>query len=315
MQGRQLRTPTNILRPSTRIEDTHFFATQISGCPQSGLHPTPSARPGGIPSRPESGSDFHMSDLCKHIEHRPYALPDRPWTMHMSWQDLLFAHWPIAPGMVRERVAATFGGLPAGLEIDTFEGSCYLGVVPFRMARTGLRFWPTRLGPHTFPELNVRTYVRFKDQPGVLFFSLDAASRLAVITARRWFYLPYFQARMTIENPAEFQVKYRSSRTHRGAPPAEFAATYEPLGSAFTAQPGTLEHWLTERYCLYSIGPQTSLWRGEIHHKPWSLRPAKAHILKNSMLECHRFNTPPTCPLLHYVKQIDAVAWAPERLA
>jgi hypothetical protein len=99
------------------------------------------------------------SDTFKHTQHRPYPLPDRAWTMHMSWQELLFAHWPFPAETVRERIAAIFGGVPTGLEIDTFQGSCYLGVVPFRMARTGLRFWPTWLGPHTFEELNVRTYV------------------------------------------------------------------------------------------------------------------------------------------------------------
>jgi len=252
------------------------------------------------------------SDTFKHTQHRPYPLPDRAWTMHMSWQELLFAHWPFSPEVVRERIAATFGGIPAGLEIDTFEGSCYLGVVPFRMARTGLRFWPTLLGPHTFPELNARTYVCYKDRPGVLFFSLDAASRLAVFTARRWFYLPYFNARMSID--AGEKIHYRSTRTHRGAPVAEFEARYGAAGPVYNSAPGTLERWLTERYCLYSIGPRQSLWRGEIHHKLWPLQPARAEISLNTMAASHGFVLPDEKPILHYVKNIDVVAWAPERV-
>ena len=260
------------------------------------------------------------SDTFKHTQHRPYPLPDRAWTMHMSWQELLFAHWPFSAETVRARIAATFGDLPAGLEIDTFEGSCYLGVVPFRMARTGLRFWPTMLGPHTFPELNVRTYVRYKDastglsagRPGVLFFSLDAASRLAVFTARRWFYLPYFKARMSID--AGESIQYRSVRTHGGAPAAEFEARYGAAGPVYSSQQGTLERWLTERYCLYSIGPRQSLWRGEIHHELWPLQPATAEISLNTMAASHGFALPDVKPILHYVKNVDVVAWAPERV-
>ena len=253
------------------------------------------------------------SDTFRHTAHRPYPLPDRAWTMHMSWQELLFAHWPFSADTVRERIAATFGGVPAGLEIDTFEGSCYLGVVPFRMARTGLRFLPTWLGPHTFPELNVRTYVRYEGRPGVLFFSLDAASHLAVFTARRWFYLPYFNARMSID--AGERIHFRSARTHRGAPAAEFEARYGAAGPVYNSAPGTLERWLTERYCLYSIGPRQSLWRGEIHHELWPLQPATAEISLNSMAACHGFSLLDVKPILHYVKNIDVVAWAPERVA
>lgn len=273
------------------------------------------------------------SDTFKHVEHRPYPLPDCAWTMHMSWQELLFAHWPFAPEIIRERITATFGGVPAGLEIDTFEGSCYLGIVPFRMARTGLRFWPTLLGPHTFPELNVRTYVRYKDRPGVLFFSLDAASRLAVFTARRWFYLPYFNARMALASADRNSsvgatlgsprmptletgegIHYRSTRAHGGAPEAAFEASYGPTGAVYNSQPGTLERWLTERYCLYSIGPRQSLWRGEIHHELWPLQSAQAEISLNTMAACHGVALPDVKPILHYVKNIDVVAWAPERV-
>ena len=232
--------------------------------------------------------------------------------MHMSWQELLFAHWPVDAATLRERIAASFGSVPPGLEIDTFEGACFLGVVPFRMAHTGLRFWPTRLGPHTFAELNVRTYVRCQGRPGVLFFSLDAASPLAVFTARRWFHLPYFIARMDLL-PGSL-TRYSSTRTHRGAPVAAFRATYAPAGPVYHSTAGSLEHWLTERYCLYSIGPRGSLWRGEIHHQPWPLQPATAEIQENSMASCHGITLPATPPILHYAKHIDVVAWAPERV-
>lgn len=233
--------------------------------------------------------------------------------MHMSWQNLLFAHWPIAPLVMRERIADACGGWPPDLELDTFEGRAWLGVVPFSMARTGLRWWPTVLGPHSFHELNVRTYVRHGDKPGVLFFSLDAASPLAVFTARRWFHLPYFNARMSLSS-SDGQFTYAIARTHRGAAPASFCANYRPLGDVFFSVPGTLDAWLTERYCLYAIDRKLRAWRGEIHHGPWPLQGAQASIENNDMGRCHGFKLPDVKPILHFVKNIDVVAWSPERV-
>jgi uncharacterized protein YqjF (DUF2071 family) len=110
-------------------------------------------------------------------------------------------------------------------------------------------------------------------------------------------------------------IHYRSMRAHGGAPPAEFEARYGAAGPVYNSQPDTLERWLTERYCLYSIGPRQSLWRGEIHHQLWPLQPATAEISLNGMAACHGFALPDVKPILHYVKNIDVVAWAPERVA
>lgn len=221
--------------------------------------------------------------------------------MTMSWCDLLFAHWPIDPALMRALV-------PQRLELDTFDGRAWVGVVPFRMANTGPRGLNRVPGVSAFAELNVRTYVIRDGRPGVWFFSLDAASRLAVCGARWMFHLPYFHARMRCERAGD-EVTYRSERRHRGAPPGEFVGRYRPTGSVYHSQPGTLEHWLTERYCLYAADQRGRIYRAEVHHAPWPLRPAEAEIETCTVTNGWGIHLPDTPPILHFVDQLDVLGW------
>ena len=164
--------------------------------------------------------------------------------MTMSWLDLLFAHWRFEPETIRAL-------LPAGLELDIFEGKAWVAVVPFRMEHVGPRGLNWLPGVSAFPELNVRTYVIADGKPGVWFFSLDAASVVAVRSARTGFHLPYFRAHMSCEE-RDGWVEYHSERRHPDAPPGEFHGRYRSVGPIYQSTPGTLEHWLTERYCLYA---------------------------------------------------------------
>ena len=199
--------------------------------------------------------------------HRPYPLPDRTWAMTMAWLDLLFAHWSFAPDDIRKL-------LPANLELDTFEGRAWVGVVPFRMTDVGPRGLNWVPGVSAFPELNVRTYVTRDGKPGVWFFSLDATSKLAVRAARMGFSLPYYDATMRCES-VDGWIEYRSERDD---PAGVFAGRYRAVGPVYQSQPGTLESWLTERYCLYAANGDGELRRGEIHHPPWPLARAEAEI-------------------------------------
>lgn len=246
-----------------------------------------------------------MSALPAPTDHRPWPVPDRAWIMRQTWSQLLFAHWPVPAEELRPLI-------PPGLEIDTFDGHAWVGVVPFMMSGVALRGLPPVPGTSRFPELNVRTYVRHGERPGVWFFSLDAASRLAVRAARMWFRLPYFDADMRCERVGA-ATEYASVRTHRGAPPAEFRARYEPAGPVCHAESGSLEHWLTERYCLYAQKGDALL-RGEIHHGPWPLRPASGELDTNSMASAAEIELPNTTPLLHYAESIDVVCWSPRRV-
>lgn len=238
--------------------------------------------------------------------HRPWPVPRRPWSVAMTWHDLSFMHWPVSVACLRELV-------PHQLEIDTFEGQAWIGLVPFHMTGIRHRFVPPLPGLSAFPELNVRTYVVAEDKPGVWFFSLDAAHSTAVIMARLTYGLPYYRARMRVEND-EGSIHYRSHRIHGGAPEADLQARYRPTGDVFRSQRGSLEHWLTERYCLYSVKNQ-KLYRGEIHHEPWPLQPAEVDIECNTMTRPLNIPIPDTAPLLHFARRLEVVAWRLEQLA
>lgn len=226
--------------------------------------------------------------------------------MAMVWHDLLFIHYRVDAALLRPLI-------PAALSIETFDGSAWLAIVPFRMSGIRPRRLPAAPWVSNFAELNVRTYVRLDDRPGVWFFSLDAANPLAVQVARRTYHLNYCDAQMRCDRAADGTIAYTSRRTHRAMKRAEFIATYRPAGPSFQAQPGTAEHFLTERYCLYSASADGRLFRGEIAHAPWSLQAAEAKIRRNTMATPLGV-TLPEPSMLHYADRLDVIAWQPERV-
>jgi uncharacterized protein len=217
--------------------------------------------------------------------------------MAQSWHDLLFAHWPISPEKLRPLV-------PSQLDLDRFDQQCWIGVIPFWMSGVRPRGVPAIPGLSSFPELNVRTYVTRSGQPGVYFFSLDAASLPAVRTARAIYHLPYFLADMQVKGTG-VEIAYSSARRNAEA---EFRACYAPVDAVELRKPETIEHWLTERYCLYTVHGQ-SAYQGEIHHVPWPLQNASAEINVNSMARAAGITLPDTHPLLHFAKRLDVVVW------
>ena len=247
--------------------------------------------------------DVAQGRVVAETAHRPWPVPPGPWLMAQSWTDLLFAHWPVPESALRALV-------PEPLALDTFDGTAWLGITPFEVR--GLRLRGTAPLPlvSRFPELNVRTYVSYGDRPGIWFFSLDAASAAAVATARRTYRLPYHHARMSISR-ADGRIDYRSARSSGDE---ELDATYAPAGPVRKPAAGTLEHWLTERYCLYALDSRRRLLRAEIHHPPWPLQPATATFGVNTMAPAG-IALPAREPLLHYARRQDVVIWPPERLA
>jgi uncharacterized protein YqjF (DUF2071 family) len=226
--------------------------------------------------------------------------------MRQTWHDLLFAHWPLDPAALRLR-------LPSPLALDCFDGRGWLGVLPFRMSAVTPRGVPALPGLSAFPELNVRTYVTVGSKPGVLFFSLDAASRLAVEAARFTYHLPYYRARMTVRAEGE-AIHYTSRRTDPRGRPAELVARYGPAGPVAGSRPGSLDHFLTERYCLYATVGDGRLYRAEIHHPPWPLQPGAAALERNTMAAAAGFTLPSDPPVLHFARRLDVVVWPPRRL-
>jgi uncharacterized protein YqjF (DUF2071 family) len=234
--------------------------------------------------------------LLKVADHRPWLVPPGPWIMRQTWNDLLFAHWPVPAETLRPLV-------PSYLQLDTFEGRCWLAVTPFHMTGVRLRAAPAIPGMLAFPEMNVRTCVSFGGKPGIFFFSLDAGSSLASWAARLTYRLPYFHAKMTVRNENGW-INYESHRPHN----AHFRAKYRPVSDVRIRDKGTLEHWLTERYCLYTI-VGTRVFRCEIHHVPWPLQDAEAQIAENTMAAAAGITLPQVRPLLHYAKKLDVLIW------
>ncbi|HEY6362595.1 MAG TPA: DUF2071 domain-containing protein [Vicinamibacterales bacterium] len=251
-------------------------------------------------------SDF-PTQIVDEVAHRPWPMPDRPWLMTQSWHDLLFAHWPVDVRALRERV-------PPGFELDLYEGRAWLGVVPFDMTNVAPRFVPAVPGLSAFPELNVRTYVHVGDKPGVYFFSLDAESSVAVALARAMLKLPYYVASMDVSRQDAWVDYWSERHADDAAAPAEFEGKYRPIGPVQRAMAGSLEYFLTERYCLYNVDDQLNAYRLEIHHPPWQLQVAEAEIAVNTMADAAGIRLPSMAPLLHFSKRQDTVAWAPERL-
>jgi uncharacterized protein len=202
-------------------------------------------------------------------EHRPWPMPEGGWANAQSWIDLAFLHWRVDAAELRKLVGRT-------VELDTFEGEAWLGITPFLLSDFRLRGMPPVPRLSTFPEMNVRTYVTRDDKPGIWFFSLDAASTIAVEGAKRLYRLPYHRAQMSYRRSGD-HVHYESARAG-----AAFSANYRGTGALFQPEPGTLEYFLSERYCLYTEDGGRG-YRAEIHHPPWDLQYGEAAIDLNTM--------------------------------
>jgi uncharacterized protein YqjF (DUF2071 family) len=228
---------------------------------------------------------------------RTWPPPRMPWVLAQVWSDLLFAHWRVPYDALRRLV-------PEALELERHDGDAWIAVVPFDMELRP-RALPGIPGMAHFPELNVRTYVSVGGRPGVYFFSLDAASLPAVLGARAFFRLPYRHASMSIER-RDGRLLYQCRRRD-GA--AVFRGRYGPLGAPAFAARGSLDEWLTERYCLYTMAFGVP-WRLEIDHAPWSLQPAVATLDENTMTA--PLGLPLSGPpLLHFSARQEVVTWPP----
>jgi uncharacterized protein YqjF (DUF2071 family) len=248
-----------------------------------------------------------MNNILSAVSHRPYPLPAGRWRMTQRWNDLLFAHWPIPAGEMARL-------LPAGLQVDTYDGYAWVGVVPFWMDQVRTRAVGERCitvpGTGTFCELNLRTYVRSSrtDLRGVYFFSLDAASALAVIGARVLFHLPYFLAGMHSRIESDGTVDYGSERL-LSSREVRFKARYRGSGEVGApSMPGTFEYFVTERYCLFTRHAGRVL-RGDIHHLPWPLERAVAEIRLNELPAAHGIALPDRPPVLHFARQLQVYLW------
>jgi uncharacterized protein YqjF (DUF2071 family) len=248
--------------------------------------------------------------LLQQTDHRTAPMPTAPWIMVQKWHDLLFAHWTVPVEKLRPLV-------PRELELDLRDGKAYVAVAPFWMSGIRGRAMPPLPGLHTFPELNVRTYVTYQGIPGVYFFSLDAASRIAVKGARAFYGLPYFFAQMSIRNISTQndgeRFHYSSTRV-TDSKPAELRTQYWPVSGPLVRQPKSLEAFLTERYCLYTVR-EGKVFRAYIHHLPWKLQDAQAEFEVNTMARAAGLDLPSEPPLLHFSRLLEVLIWWPQQVS
>jgi uncharacterized protein YqjF (DUF2071 family) len=238
--------------------------------------------------------------------------------MEQHWHNLLLAHWPVPVEVLRPLV-------PPNLPIDTFEGQAWLGVIAFQLKGIRLRGFPPIPFTSAFPEINLRTYVTVEDKPGVYFITMDADNGLGTVMARRWFRLPYTQAQIHLKIEGE-RIDFSSRRTERGMntgspqgralpkkPQAEFAGSYRPVSEVDIPQPGSIDHWLAERYCYYRAN-ERNVYRCQVHHMPWPLQKAEADIEKNTLASSLGVDLPSTQPLLRYAHHMKALIWPVRRV-
>jgi len=238
--------------------------------------------------------------------HRPWPAPMAPWVMTQRMNDLLFLHYSLAPEAVRALV-------PDVLTLDTYGQRAWVSIVPL---------WINHLRPPGVPSLpwfsqlsqiNVRTYVSYDGRPGVYFFSLDASTLSAVWGARVFYRLPYWQASMKVKGKGGARIEFASKRQH-GPKPAELQCSYGPASpQTFQARPGSLEHFLAERYCLYATS-RKRLYRAEIHHLPWELQEATLDLQENTMTQPMGLQLPTQPDVTNFAREAKVLMWAPERL-
>ena len=256
------------------------------------------------PARPDTAPAAPTLTQRLALREQPTGTP----IMRQEWGDLLFLHWPVPAELLQPH-------LPPRLRVDTHDGVAWLAIVPFRMSKVRTPITPPVPGANVFLELNVRTYVHLDGVPGVWFFSLDATNPLAVWAARTFFNLPYLRATMRLDQPQPDLRQFAATRTHRGVPPATFQATWQTGAPLPPAEPGSLEFFLTERYCLYASNrAQTKLYRGRVAHAPWPLRTAQVLHLESTLIESHGLPTPAGPPLVHAGDAVSVALWPLRRV-
>jgi uncharacterized protein len=250
-----------------------------------------------------------MREFLVRTSHKPRPLPPGRWAVTQRWNDLLLAHWPV-PAETLDKL------LPDWLQPDTYQGSAWLGIVPFWLDRIRIRGVPPLPGTRNFPDLNFRTYVRdrFNGTAGVYCFSFDASNLFAILAGRSFYQLPYFWADMRFEQRSEREFAF-SSRRRFTKKKVLFNARYRGMGPTHkTAEHtvGSFEYFFSERYYLFSANRSGQPIRAHMHHVPWPLEDAEAEIERNTLASAIGIELPDIEPILHYSRRLAVYVWPAE---
>jgi uncharacterized protein len=237
----------------------------------------------------------------KKQEHRSWPVPSKNWIMRQTWKNVFFAHWPILPERLRPSI-------PSTLEIETYQQMAWLGVVIFEIEGIYFRGLSPISVVLKFPEVNLRTYVQHKEKPGVFFLSLDVANWASLSIAKRWYHLPYCKAKISYRKEGNI-FHCQSVRKGNSNIPITFKGSFTPDSVSYFPEEGTIDHWLTERSCLYSQDRRGNIYCGDIHHKPWPLQKATAEISNNTLPTPFGINISEKKPILHFSNGVDTLFW------
>jgi uncharacterized protein YqjF (DUF2071 family) len=240
------------------------------------------------------------------VTHRPWPIISKNWIIRQSWSNLLFTHWPISAELLRPHI-------PRSLQIDTFDGTAWLGVVVFVMDGIYLRGLSALSLTPKFAEINVRTYVQCNGKPGVYFMSLDVADWASLMFAKRWYRLPYKAAQISFQKEGR-TFFCQSLRKEKAKVPIGFHANYIPDSRVYFSKKEMFDHWLTERYCFFSTDTRGNIYCGEIHHQPWPLQKVEIEICRNSLFTPFQFDLSEEKPIVHFSKGLDSLFWNIKRL-
>ena len=253
---------------------------------------------------------MHQHDTIDRIS--PTLEPDQLVVMYQNWHHLLFLHWEIPAADLQALI-------PPQLTVDTFEGKAYVGLIPFTITGVRAVLTPPLPGISSFHEVNVRTYVKLDGgEPGVWFFSLDASSSLAVEAARTMYKLPYYDAGIDFSatDTTLAEVSFHSRRTDaRGSRPANLNVRYQPVeGPVQHAAPGTLEHFLVERYTLYAQDEQRNLYRARVQHQPYPVQRVEISGLEETLIWAAGIRRAENVPLRHYAREVNVKVYGLEKV-
>lgn len=248
-----------------------------------------------------------MMEILRNIDHRPWPLPSKNWIMRQSWRNVLFVHYPVSSEYLRTYI-------PSSLEIDTYKGTAWLGMVAFMMEGIFPRGLSSISLTPSFSEINVRTYVHFNGKPGVYFLSLDVNDWASYTIARRWYRLPYQRTNISYQQEGETFYFESARKSTAVDSPISIQIKYTPLSEVYFPKEGTLDHWLTERYCLFSSNKKGNIFCGEIHHQPWPIQNVKAEINRNTLYTPFKKDNTNLQPLYHFSKGVDTLFWNIKRV-
>lgn len=248
-----------------------------------------------------------MADPAPHARPQSDERPVGPRLLRLKKSTQLFLHWPVDATLLRRHV-------PRSMSVDTCKGQAWIGLTSFQMAGVRPVGTPAVPGLSSFLELNLRTYVTYRELRGVFYFSADVSNPLAVWLARKFFHLPYFRARIQCLREEEAVHRFSSRRRHRGAQSAEFDCSWSTGAPVERRNAGTWIDFLTDRCEVFSQ------YRGRVYataawHQPWTLTQATVHTLHTTMFEAAGLKMPSAPPLAHHCHDVVMDVWPQRELA